>query len=34
VPYDPVKDFSPVSVISVSPMFLFVHPSFEAKSVK
>lgn len=34
VPYDSVKDFSPVSVISVSPMFLFVHPSFEAKSVK
>lgn len=34
VPYDPVKDFSPVTVISVSPMFLFVHPSFEAKSVK
>lgn len=34
VPYDPVKDFSPVSVIGVSPMFLFVHPSFEAKSVK
>ena len=34
VPYDPVKDFSPVSVISVSPMFLFVHPSFEAKSLK
>ena len=34
VPYDPVKDFSPVTVISVSPMFLFVHSSFEAKSVK
>jgi tripartite-type tricarboxylate transporter receptor subunit TctC len=34
VPYDPVKDFSPVSVIGVSPMFLFVHPAFEAKSVK
>lgn len=34
VPYDPVKDFSPVSVIGVSPMFLFVHPAFEAKTVK
>jgi tripartite-type tricarboxylate transporter receptor subunit TctC len=34
VPYDPVKDFSPVSLTSVSPIFLFVHPSFEAKSVK
>jgi len=34
VPYDPVKDFSPVSVIGVSPMFLFVHPAFEAKNVK
>ena len=34
VPYDAVKDFQPVSVIGFSPMFLFVNPSFEAKSVK
>lgn len=34
VPYDPVRDFSPISTIGVSPMFLFVHPAFEARSVK
>jgi len=34
VPYDPVKDFSPITVIGVSPMFLFVHPSFPAQSVR
>jgi len=34
VPYDPVKDFQPISLIGVSPMFLFVNPAFEAKSVK
>ena len=34
VPYDPVKDFTPITVIGVSPMFLFAHPGFEAKGVK
>jgi tripartite-type tricarboxylate transporter receptor subunit TctC len=34
VPYDPVADFAPVSLIGVSPMFLFANPSFEAKSVR
>ena len=33
VPYDPVRDFSPVTLIGVSPMFLFSHPGFEAKSL-
>ena len=33
VPYDPVADFSPVTVIGVSPMFFFVHAGFEAKSL-
>ena len=33
VPYDPVKDFAPVTLIGVSPMFLFSHPGFEAKSL-
>ena len=27
VPYDPIKDFSPVTVVGTSPLFLFVHPS-------
>ncbi len=34
VPYDPVKDFTPVTLAAVSPNVLFVHPSFPAKSVK
>ena len=34
VPYDPVKDFAPVTTIGVSPMFLFVNPSFKVQSIK
>ena len=34
VPYDPVRDFSPVTVIGVSPMFFFVNPAVKAQSVK
>ena len=34
VPYDPVKDFSPVTVIGVSPMFLFTNTAFEATSLR
>ena len=34
VPYDPVKDFSPVTVIGVSPMFLFTNASFEATTLR
>ena len=34
VPYDPVRDFSPITVVGTSPMFLFVHPSMQAQSVK
>jgi tripartite-type tricarboxylate transporter receptor subunit TctC len=33
VPYDPVEDFAPITLIGVSPMFLFANPSFEATSV-
>jgi tripartite-type tricarboxylate transporter receptor subunit TctC len=33
VPYDPVKGFDPVSLIGVSPLMLFVHPSFPAKTL-
>lgn len=34
VPYDPVKDFSPITVIGVSPMFLFTNASFEATNLR
>ena len=32
--YDPVRDFSPVSLIASAPLILVVHPSVPAKSVK
>ena len=34
VPYDPVKDFTPVTLVAASPNVIFVHPSFPAKTVK
>ena len=34
LPYDPVKDFTPVTLAITSPLILVVHPSFPAKSVK
>ena len=34
VPYDPVKDFAPISLVAVSPNVLTVHPSVPAKTVK
>ena len=34
VPYDPVKDFSPVSLIAASPNVIVVNPEVPAKSVK
>ena len=34
IPYDPHKDFAPVTNIGESAHALFVHPSFAAKSVK
>ena len=34
LPYDPVKDFVPVSVIANVPLALVVHPSVDAKSAK
>lgn len=33
VPYDPVRDFSPVTLMVVSPAVLVLHPSLPAKSV-
>jgi tripartite-type tricarboxylate transporter receptor subunit TctC len=34
LPYDPVKDFVPVSVIANVPLALVVHPSVDAKTAK
>ncbi|MFC7518058.1 Bug family tripartite tricarboxylate transporter substrate binding protein [Herbaspirillum sp. GCM10030257] len=34
LPYDPVKDFTPISMLFSSPLYLVVHPSVEANSVK
>ena len=33
VPYDPLTDFAPISLISSSPSLLTVHPSLPARSV-
>ncbi len=33
-PYDPVKDFVPISLITISPFALVVHAAVPAKSVK
>lgn len=34
LPYDPVRDFSPISLTATLPMALLVHPSVPAKSVR
>jgi tripartite-type tricarboxylate transporter receptor subunit TctC len=34
LPYDPVRDFSPISMLFTSPLYLAVHPSVPANSVK
>jgi tripartite-type tricarboxylate transporter receptor subunit TctC len=34
VPYDPVKDFAPISIVAVSPNIITVHPSVPAKTMK
>jgi tripartite-type tricarboxylate transporter receptor subunit TctC len=34
LPYDPVKDFAPVSLCFTTPLYLVVHPSVSAKSVQ
>src|SRR5450759_546204 len=33
LPYDPVKDFQPISMVAQAPMILVVHPSVPARSV-
>lgn len=34
VPYDPLKDFEPVSLMATAPMLVVVHPSLPVKSIK
>jgi tripartite-type tricarboxylate transporter receptor subunit TctC len=34
VPYDPVKDFAPITIVAVSPNVVTVHPSVPAKTMK
>ena len=34
VPYDPVRDFAPVSLMTSSPSLITVHPSLPVRSVK
>jgi tripartite-type tricarboxylate transporter receptor subunit TctC len=34
LPYDPLKDFAPVSLVAESPFVLLVHPSLPVKSVQ
>lgn len=34
LPYDPLKDFAPITLIATSPSLLVVHPSLPARSVK
>lgn len=34
VPYDPVRDFAPITLVGSAPHVLVVHPSVEARSVR
>ena len=34
LPYDPIKDFAPISLVSQAPFLLVAHPSLPVKSVK
>jgi len=34
VPYDPIRDFAPISLVTSSPSLITVHPSVPAHSVK
>ena len=34
IPYDPVRDFAPITLVATVPMVLVVHPSLPARSVK
>jgi tripartite-type tricarboxylate transporter receptor subunit TctC len=34
LPHDPVRDLQPISLAATVPLFLVVHPSLNANSVK
>ena len=34
LPYDPIKDFEPITLLATGPYILIVHPSLPVKSVK
>src|SRR5262245_23908954 len=34
VPYDPIKDFSPITLVAASPNVISVNPGFSAKTLK
>jgi tripartite-type tricarboxylate transporter receptor subunit TctC len=34
IPYDPIKDFSPITLVAASPNVVSVHPDFPAKTFK
>src|SRR5262249_9191226 len=34
IPYDPIKDFAPITTVAMEPNVLVIHPSLPAKSVK
>jgi len=34
LPFDPIKDFAPISQLSISPYLLVVHPSVQAATVR
>jgi tripartite-type tricarboxylate transporter receptor subunit TctC len=34
LPYDPVRDFAPISQVGVSPQMVVVHPSLPVKNIK
>ena len=34
VPYDPIRDFEPISMVTSSPSLVTVHPSVPARSIK
>jgi tripartite-type tricarboxylate transporter receptor subunit TctC len=34
LPYDPIKDFAPITLLAITPFMLIVHPSLPVKSVQ